>query len=151
MNYKTNRVKWSHSAKEIKEIREKVFVYEHRIPRTCEFDDKDQECEHVLLKNEDDITIATGRITNSGKISRIAVLMKFRQTDAAEKVIEQLLKIAHTKGLNKVFIDADLDSISYYKGQGFVPLGSVFMKAGVAKQRLACPVKQFNCQSSILH
>ncbi len=151
MAYKTNRVHWKQCQKEIKLIREKVFVCEFHIPPDCEFDKLDNDCEHVLLKDDDDNTIATGRICQLGKISRVAVLMKYRQTDAAKRVIEKLLDIAKTKGLNQVYIDCELDALHHYQEQGFEPAGQVFMQAGVAKQPLTCSIKQFSCQQSILH
>lgn len=151
MTYKTNRVHWQQWKKEIKRIREKVFVCEFHIPPDCEFDTSDQNCEHVLLKNEDDQTIATGRICHSGKISRVAVLRKYRKTDAAKAVIRTLLDIAKNKGLNKVYIDCELDEVEHYQAQGFRPAGVVFMRSGVAKQPLINEIKPFNCQQSILH
>lgn len=151
MAYKTNRVHWKQCKKEIKLIREKVFVCEFHISPDCEFDQQDNDCEHVLLKDDDDNTIATGRICQSGKISRVAVLMKYRQTDASKRVVEKLLEIAKAKGLDKVYIDSELDAIHHYQEQGFEPAGQVFMQGGVAKQPLTCAIKQFNCQQNILH
>lgn len=151
MAYKTNKVHWQQCQKEIKLIREKVFVCEFHISPDCEFDTLDQDCEHVLLKDEDDQTIATGRICQSGKISRVAVLMKYRKTDAAKVVINKLLDIAKKKGLSKVYIDCELDDVAHYQAQGFRPAGAVFMQGGVAKQPLANEIKQFHCQQNVLH
>ena len=151
MAYKINTVHWQQSKKDIKHVREKVFVCEFHIPPDCEFDAVDSDCEHVLIKDDDGNTIATGRICQSGKISRIAVLMQYRQTDAGKRVIEKLIDIARAKGLNRVFIDSEQDQISHFKEQGFMPVGQVFMQAGVAKQSLSSCVKQFHCPQSILH
>lgn len=151
MAYKTDTVHWHQCHKEIKLIREKVFVCEFHIPPDCEFDTQDQNCEHVLLKDEQNNTIATGRICQSGKISRVAVLMKYRKTDAAKVVINKLLDIAKAKGLRNVFIDCELDEIQHYQAQGFQLAGQVFMQAGVAKQPLTSSIKQFQCQQSVLH
>lgn len=151
MPYKTNRVHWKQCKKDIKQIREKVFVCEFRIAPEQEFDQLDKDCEHVLLKDEANNVIATGRLCQSGKISRIAVLMKYRQTEAATQVVETLLAIAKDKGMEKIFIDSQLEDIHHYRAQGFEPVGQVFMQGGMAKQPLAGKLKQFNCQQSILH
>ncbi|MBU2881235.1 GNAT family N-acetyltransferase [Psychrosphaera sp. B3R10] len=154
MSYKVNNVNWRRETdyiEEIKEVRNKVFICEHRIPETEEFDNNDINCEHVLVRNEDDKAVATGRICENGKISRIAVLMKYRNTNAAQKVIQQLLSIAHRKGINQVTIDAELDNVSYFTNQGFKPVGAVYMESGIPKQTLSCSVNSFVCPHGILH
>lgn len=154
MSYKIDRVDWSKETdqiKQIKDVREKVFILEHRIPINAEFDNKDADSVHVLIKNEDDKPVATGRICQDGKISRIAVLKKYRQTNAADQVIRQLVNIAHKKGFNNVLIDAELDYIDDFKQQGFKPKGSAYMDAGVAKQTLSKAVNNFACPRGILH
>lgn len=151
MSFKVDKVKWRACAKEIKQIREKVFVCEYRIPQRNEFDSEDQDCEHVLLRDDDNNPIATGRLCADGKISRIAVLMNHRKSDAAKRVIKMLLDIAREKGLTNVYIDSDLDDVEKYRKQGFAAIGSVYMDSGVAKQPLTCSVDSFNCLDSVLH
>lgn len=150
MAYKTKIVNWSSYAKDIKLIREKVFICEFRISPEIEFDNNDGNSEHVLLR-DNDIPIATGRICENGKISRIAVLMKYRNTDASNKVVKMLLDIARRKGLKEVYIDSDLAEVNDFKNQGFKVAGSVFMESGVAKQPLVCSLSNFKCNKSILH
>lgn len=154
MNYKVDKVNWRGKAKEIKdikELREKVFICEHRIPEHDEFDNHDSRSEHVLVRNEDNRPIATGRICEDGKISRIAVLMKYRHTNAAEQVIKQLVAIARAKGLANVSIDAELDRVSEFKKQGFKPTGAVYMEGGNPKQTMTCSVSHFECPAGVLH
>lgn len=151
MNFKVNKVKWRACAKEIKQIREKVFVCEYRIPQNNEFDSNDKDCEHVLLRDDEDNPIATGRLCADGKISRIAVLMHHRKSDASKRVIKMLLDIAKEKGLKNVYIDSDLDDVEKYRKQGFSAFGSVYMDSGVAKQPLTCKVEHFDCFESVLH
>ena len=151
MGYKFDQVKWRGFAAEIKAIREKVFVYEYRMPEISEFDNNDTDCEHVLIRNDDGQAIATGRLCSDGKISRIAVLMKYRKSNASQQVLDKLLAIAKFKGLTSVSIDSELADVHKYQEQGFVPLGGVYMEAGIAKQTLTCPLDKFRCHNSILH
>lgn len=154
MSYKVDKVSWKgepNQIKDIKELREKVFVCEHRVPETSEFDNHDSRSEHVLIRNEDNKAVATGRICEDGKISRVAVLIKYRNTNAAEQVIKQLIAIAKNKGLSSVSIDAELDNIPEFTKQGFKPTGSVYMESGIPKQTLICNVQSFECPSGILH
>jgi predicted GNAT family N-acyltransferase len=154
MSYKAARVNWQSAndqIKDIKDVREKVFICEHRIPETEEFDMQDINSEHVLVRNDENKAVATGRICQDGKISRIAVLMKYRNTNAASQVIKLLIKIAHKRGLSSVSIDAELDNLDYFTRQGFQPIGSVYMDSGIAKQTLTFAVNNFECPTGILH
>lgn len=151
MAYKPHRARWQKHSSEIKDIREKVFICEYRIPKENEFDKSDSDCEHVLIRNESDLPIATGRIGSSGKISRIAVLKQYRQQGIHQQVIKQLLNIAKAKGIQKVYIDSELEQVALYTKQGFTLEGSVFMDAGIPKQSMSCPTELFQYQGSILH
>ena len=105
MSYSVSRVKWEQAAPLLKNIREKVFVCEWRIPKHLEFDKNDRSAFHMLIC--DDITqepIATGRILATGEISRIAVVMSFRRFDMEKVVLQGLFKIAKELNLDEVFI-----------------------------------------------
>ncbi|MDA8621455.1 GNAT family N-acetyltransferase [Psychrosphaera sp.] len=151
MNYKTDKVSWRKSSKEIRAIREQVFIYEYQFPLESEFDQHDVQCEHVLVRDEQGVAIATGRLSDDGKISRVAVLMKHRNIKVRRKVIKELLQLAKTKGLTKVYFDSHLDEVDKYQDQGFVPAGNVYMDAGIAKQPLTCALELFKIAPTVLH
>jgi len=143
MSYSVSRVKWEQAAPLLKNIREKVFVCEWRIPKHLEFDQNDQTAFHMLIC--DDITqepIATGRILASGEISRIAVLMSFRRLDMDKIVLQGLFKIAKELNLDEVFIHSPLDTVEYFAKHHFLTVGSVFMEAGMPRQRMACSINK---------
>lgn len=142
MSYSVSRVPWQQASSLLKNIRERVFVCEWRIPESIEFDQYDDHAFHMLIC--DDKTqepIATGRILPSGEISRIAVLMGFRSTQIDKIILQGLFKIAEELALNEVFIYSPLHQVSYFIKHNFYPVGAVFMEAGMPKQRMACPIK----------
>ncbi len=151
MGFKVDKVNWRANALDIKTVREKVFVYEYRVPAHSEFDNNDDNCDHVLIRDEDGRPIATGRLCSDGKISRVAVVKKHRKTEVSQKVIKKLIAIAKTKGMTCVSIDSELADVSRYRASGFTEVGSVYMEAGIAKQTLTCPVESFSCYNNILH
>lgn len=151
MNYKSDKVSWNSCSSEIKSVREQVFVYECQFSEDQEFDGHDKESEHVLVRDSSGKAIATGRLSADGKISRVAVLMKHRQRRIGQTVINGLLKIARDKGLKRVYFDAILEEVSKYRQQGFIPVGSVYMDAGIAKQPLMCSIDLFQISNNILH
>lgn len=142
MSYSFCRVQWEQAAPLLKNVREKVFVCEWRIPRRIEFDRKDRLAYHMLVC--DDGTqepIATGRIMPTGEISRIAVLMHFRDQDVDQLILQGLLKVARELNLTEVYIHSPLEAIEYFRQHHFNTVGSVFMEAGIPRQRMACRIE----------
>lgn len=141
MSYSISRVKWEQAAPLLKNVREKVFICERRIPKHIEFDRKDRFASHVLVC--DDKTqepIATGRILATGEISRIAVLLPYRKKHVDSIVMQGLLGIAKELRLDEVFIYSPLDTVEYYRRFNFNSAGAVFMEAGMPRQRMGCPL-----------
>ena len=142
MSYSVSRVPWQQAEPLLKDVREKVFICERRIPKKIEFDRNDNSAFHMLVC--DDISqepIATGRISSSGEISRIAVLMEFRQAAIDKIVMKGLFRIAEELSLNEVYIYSPLEKVGYFRKHNFYPVGAVFMEAGMPKQRMACSIK----------
>nr|WP_257721044.1 GNAT family N-acetyltransferase [Colwellia sp. MT41] len=124
-------------------MREKVFVCERRIPKKIEFDQGDRTAYHMLVcddKNQQ--PIATGRISPQGEISRIAVVMGYRNEKIDKFIMQGLFHIAHKLMLKEVFISSPLDKVEYFTQHDFYPIGSVYMVAGMPKQRMACAISQ---------
>ena len=139
MTYIISQVKWQQAAPQLKDIREKVFVCEKRIPKKIEFDNGDRSAHHILVCDNEE-PIATGRITPQGEVSRIAVVMNYRHKKVDRLILRGLLNIANELSLKEVFISSPLDKVTYFTKHEFYPIGSVFMEAGIPKQRMACPI-----------
>jgi len=141
MSISISRVNWDHAAPLLKTVREKVFICEWRIPKTIEFDRNDKSAIHMLVcDDQTQEPIATGRILPSGEISRIAVLSHFRKSHIDKLVLKGLIGIAKDLELNEIFICSPLESVEYFKEHHFRPIGSVYMVAGLPKQKMSCPI-----------
>lgn len=139
MSFSISRVQWEQAAPLLKNVREKVFICEWRIPKKIEFDKKDRHAYHMLVC--DDLTqepVATGRILSTGEISRIAVLMPYRNKYVDQKVMQGLIAIAKDINLNEIFIYSPLESVDYFRKFNFISAGAVFMEAGMPRQRMVC-------------
>lgn len=142
MSYSVSRVQWQQAAPLLKDIREKVFICERRIPKKVEFDHNDNSAFHMLVCDDSSQEpIATGRISSKGEISRIAVVMEYRQASIDKVIIQGLFRIAEELLLNEVYIYSPLENVSYFAQHHFYPIGAVFMEAGMPKQRMACAIK----------
>lgn len=144
MSYSVSRVNWELAAPLLKNVREKVFICEWRIPRKIEFDRKDRHACHMLVCDDNSQEpIATGRILATGEISRIAVLKKYRKDNIDLKIIQGLISVAKDLNLDEIFIYSPLESVDYFRKFNFVSAGAVFMEAGLPKQRMHCSLNQF--------
>lgn len=145
MPYQVNIVNWQQAKRQLKTVREKVFVFERRIPYNIEFDRHDLKAYHVLvIDQENQEPIATGRITDKGEISRICVVISKRKTPVGKEVIETLLRIARKNNLKEVYINSSLEAVSYFSKHNFNAIGAVFMEAGMPRQRMACSLNDVN-------
>ena len=142
MSYSISQVLWHQAEPLLKDVREKVFICERRIPKKIEFDLNDNSAFHMLVCDDtSQEPIATGRISSSGEISRIAVLMEFREASIDKIIMQGLFRIAKELSLDEVYIYSPLESVEYFSEHSFYPIGAVFMEAGMPKQRMACPIK----------
>ena len=146
MAFIAKNVDWGHEQHKLKKIREKVFVCQWRIPAEYEFDHQDSIAFHVLVVNEHNQEVATGRITPSGEIGRIAVEPEFRGPEVYQALFNALLNIAQRHGLQDVIVQCELEGVNYYQQQGFRPVGTVFMDAGIARQSMLCSLKDFKLE-----
>lgn len=144
MAFRVKNVGWNEAKQKLSKLRHRVFVYEWRIPVSCEFDGLDDEAHHVLLVDDQDNEVATGRLTADGELGRIAVIPRHRGPNVYKQLFNALLKIAKQNAMQKVVVQCDLEGVDYYQRHGFRPVGKVYMDAGVPRQKMECDLEQFN-------
>ena len=143
MNFSVSCVAWKQAGPLLINIREKVFICEWRIPKKIEFDLHDKYAYHMIVCDDDtQEAVATGRILTSGEISRIAVLKNYRKHQVDKVVLKGLLNIAKKIGLNEVYVNSPLTKVEHYINNHFDIAGSVYMEAGMARQKLACKLEK---------
>ncbi|WP_440053122.1 GNAT family N-acetyltransferase [Pseudoalteromonas sp. T1lg65] len=144
MGYKVAQVSWQSKKLQLKAIRERVFVCELHIPKEVEFDQQDITAEHVIISDDEDGPIGTGRLCADGLLSRIAIVKAHRNRLAYTSLINSLIDVARSKGLEDVYIQCILDEVPEFLRSGFSVQSGVFMEAGIPRQRLRCPIQSFN-------
>jgi predicted GNAT family N-acyltransferase len=122
---------WNASQKEVKAIRNKVFVEEQGVPLELEWDGLDEQSYHVLAYAPDGTAIGTGRLLQDGHIGRVAVLMEWRGKGVGGALLEMLLVIANKMGYEEVKLHAQTRVLGFYKKRGFTKQGKEFMEAGI--------------------
>lgn len=144
MAFTVENVDWGKAKHRLSKLREKVFVYEWRIPKEYEFDQQDNAAFHVLVLDESNLEVATGRITPNGEIGRIAVVPKHRGPEVYQTLFHALLDIAKQRELEMVSVQCELEGVEYYQQQGFRPVGAVYMDAGIPRQRMSVTLTDFS-------
>lgn len=122
---------FSESENEIRSLRDAVFGIEQGVPRDLDWDGEDSYCAHVLAKESDGSLIGTGRIRSDGKIGRLAVLARRRRNGVGGRILEALISEAYAHRLNRVYLHAQSQAISFYEKHGFRKEGSEFVEAGI--------------------
>ncbi|MDN3377400.1 MULTISPECIES: GNAT family N-acetyltransferase [unclassified Pseudoalteromonas] len=146
MSYHIDKVEWNTGKDLLQQIRERVFVCELHIPKHVEFDSLDYNALHVLVTDDCQTPVATGRLCSDGLIGRIAVLPEHRNRSVYKSLLTYIVNLAHQQGYDSVSINCILNEVERFKRNGFEQQGVVFMEAGIPRQRMQCPISQFDTE-----
>jgi len=119
------------SERDIHYIRDSVFGQEQEVPRELDWDGNDRHCNHVVATDNEGNAIGVGRIAPDGKIGRLAVLKQWRSRGVGAKMLEALVDSARSRGLEKVYLHAQVQAVPFYENSGFEKDGDVFIEAGI--------------------
>jgi predicted GNAT family N-acyltransferase len=122
--------------KDLRSVREPVFVVEQNVPLELEWDELDPKCRHVIARDAQHRPIGTGRLTPEHKIGRMAVLPEWRGKGVGESLLRALIDQARSLGLREVSLNSQASAIGFYDRFGFVPYGDRFEEAGIQHQAM---------------
>lgn len=124
---------WSKSSERasLTAVRAAVFVREQRVPEEMEVDADDAGSTHVLARTLEGTPIATGRITPTGVIGRMAVMPGWRGRGVGSTVLDALLDVAHGRRLASVTLHAQRTAVPFYLAHGFATEGEDYEEAGI--------------------
>ena len=121
---------WSEHSDDITRIRDRVFIQEQAVPRHIEVDGKDSKCIHFLIFNES-VPIGSARIKMDGKIERVSILKNHRRKGLGYQLMKFIINNAQEKGLERIYLHSQMDSIEFYKSLKFIQKGEAFKEAGI--------------------
>ena len=117
-------------------LREQIFVREQGVPAELERDGIDRYCRHAVAVTAAGEVVGTGRLLPDGHIGRMAVAARWRNCGIGGRMLEALVTEAARFGFSEVVLNAQLDAVNFYLRHGFVPLGEVFVEAGIRHRTL---------------
>ncbi|TYL47377.1 GNAT family N-acetyltransferase [Marinomonas sp. IMCC 4694] len=121
---------WNSSKDQISFVRKQVFILEQGIDPKEEWDDQDEDAVHFVSFGTTAVPTGTCRLTDDGRISRLAVLQAYRHQGYGEMLLARAIKVAREMGIRQVFLHAQVDVQPFYDKQNFTTDGKVFLEAG---------------------
>ena len=117
-------------ASAIRKIRNRVFSQEQKVLEEMDFDGKDPEAIHVLVREGAEY-VGTGRMLRDGHIGRLAVLKEHRRKGFGAEAVRALVEEAKRLGMKRVFLGAQLHAAEFYRKLGFREYGDPFMEVNI--------------------
>lgn len=130
-DFKVRLADWERDEPALREVRTSVFVKEQAVSEREEWDGLDAECTHAVAENAAQGVFGTGRLHPSGKIGRMAVLPEWRGQGVGAAILRRLLEEATNRGLESVYLHAQVQVLGFYSRFGFVAEGEEFEEANI--------------------
>lgn len=139
-------------------IRKTVFQEEQNIEAELDFDEKDEYAMHIVVYNDENQAVATGRMIAQPErmfIGRIAVIKEERGKGYGDFVVRMMLDKAFECGAAEVTVHAQTHAVGFYKKLGFLPCGEEITEAGIRHLPMHITESQFRnscrCKSDCAH
>jgi predicted GNAT family N-acyltransferase len=121
---------WADAQVLAKPIRTSVFIQEQHVSEREEWDDEDSTALHVMAFKDGE-PVATARLTQKGKIGRMAVLKTHRKQGIGSMMLVKLIAAAKQRGLQDIKLWSQTHAQAFYKKHGFTAQGGEFLDAGI--------------------
>ncbi|HEY0635460.1 MAG TPA: GNAT family N-acetyltransferase [Gammaproteobacteria bacterium] len=127
---------WRNHQRELRFVREQVFMNEQQVPEELEWDGLDSHAVHLLACDRSGNPIGTVRMLGDGHVGRMAVLAPWRGRGVGTALLKTIIATAENVGMAKLDLDAQLHAIGFYKRHGFIAEGDEFMDAGIPHRHM---------------
>ncbi|MEM7079390.1 MAG: GNAT family N-acetyltransferase [Pseudomonadota bacterium] len=131
MEVHTFTAAWETYKDTLRELRRIVFIEEQEVPKTLEWDGRDESSTHFLAVTSAGQHIGCARLLPEGQIGRMAVLEEHRGKHIGAQLLEAAVAAAQAQGFDRVFLHAQSYAEPFYRRGGFLPYGEEFEEAGI--------------------
>lgn len=130
------KIKYFDKGEDIKDaaiVRTEVFVNEQKFDADNEFDDIDNIAYHVVVYDDNDMPVATGRLFENEDIQdcytvgRVAVLKQGRSSGLGRAVMLAIEEKAKSIGAKSLYLGAQDHAVGFYEKLGYVVSGDEYM------------------------
>lgn len=130
------RTHWQTSEAELRHIREAVFIQEQHVPEALEWDQDDTEAVHFLARSDAGEAVGCIRLLATGQLSRLAVLVPWRNLDIGSRLLAAAEQEARQQGMTEVFLHAQTQASHFYEAAGFSVNGGIFVEANIPHRQM---------------
>jgi len=122
----------------IRDIRKIVFSDEMGISEHKLFDKFDQESEHFIFVEQNNVigSVRLRQVEGYIKLERMAIYEEFRQKNFGHDAISQIINYYKNKPFTKIILDSIYDIRNFYKKCGFVEVGKIFDRVDLPHIRM---------------
>ncbi|MEH6502656.1 MAG: GNAT family N-acetyltransferase [Cycloclasticus sp.] len=115
-----------------KPVRLAVFVSEQGVPSSLEIDPLEHIYQHFIVFDAEQKPIATARMSDDGKLGRMAVLKAYRGQGVGRLLLEAVCQQAISMGIHSIYCHAQTGATGFYQKNGFLTQGEAFEEAGIS-------------------
>jgi len=120
-------------------IRNQVFTNEQNVDPKIERDSKEAVATHFLAFS-DKMPVGTARFfkvnEDSAKISRVAVLSKYRGKQIGKVLINEIIEYSKKLGISTLILSSQSSVIEFYERFGFRVQGEEFLEANIPHYKM---------------
>ena len=122
----------------IRDIRKIVFADEMGIPEHELFDKFDQESDHFIFVEQNNIigSVRIRQVEDCIKLERMAIYEEFRWKNFGYDAISQIINYYKNESFTKIILDSIYDIRNFYKKCGFVEVGKIFDRVDLPHIRM---------------
>ena len=142
MKYKVLEADSDYLLRKSYEVRQLVFVNEQGVSESIVHEDPDRSAHYFVAIDVEVNALGTARWrkTSEGvKLERFAVLPAYRNKGLGGDLLKSILGDVKSKFGSGVlvYLNAQLEAMTLYAHQGFLPIGPRFIEADITHQRMA--------------
>lgn len=134
MDLNFRKYSWQLAPSAVRDIRQRVFIDEQKVPEDLEWDATDEIADHYLAVDASNRPVATARLFSTleetGHIGRMAVLPEARGKGVGEALLRHLVKESAGR-YQELHLSAQQHATGFYQRCGFHICSDVYEDAGI--------------------
>lgn len=124
-------VSWQTHERQLRFIREQVFILEQQVPVEMEWDGQDVAAQHLLALNVTGQAVGCARVLFDNSIGRMAVLAPWRGMGAGSALLNRAIALCQLQNTQAVTLSAQVHAIAFYERSAFEVLSTPYIDANI--------------------